>query len=121
MSRSEWNKQKEKAQKENALGKEKYDRERNRIEEENRRIIESLSGPLFTGIRREEGCRCCEYAFFATAAIESVPTEILVPLKAVKAKVVLDSGITKLDLELTYTNLDDKSPIETTFEFPLES
>jgi len=43
-----------------------------------------------------------------------------VPLKAVKATVVLDSGITKLDLELTYTNLDEKSPIETTFEFPLE-
>jgi len=79
-----------------------------------------LSGPVFTGARRCDGS-CCNYALFATAAIESVLTEVLVPLKAVKATVVLDSGITKLDLELTYTNLDDKSPIETTFEFPLEN
>ena len=42
------------------------------------------------------------------------------PLKAVKVSVVLDAGISRLDLQLTYINLDTTSPIETTFEFPID-
>ena len=63
---------------------------------------------------------CCHYCLFGTAAYNSDFAEVLVPLKSVKATVVLDAGITRLDLQLTYTNLDAASPIETTFEFPID-
>ena len=63
---------------------------------------------------------CCHYCLFGTAAYNSDFAEVLVPLKSVKATVVLDAGINRLDLQWTYTNLDATSPIETTFEFPID-
>jgi hypothetical protein len=74
---------------------------------------------MFPGaIRCEKSC--CHYCLFGTAAYNSDFAEVLVPLKAVKVSVLLDAGVSRLDLQLTYTNLDATSPIETTFEFPID-
>ena len=120
ISRSQWNKQKAKLEKQSNERKILHEKEQQRIQQEQKEIIDRLSKPIFQGaIRCDKSC--CHYCLFATAAYNSDFAEVLVPLKAVKVSVVLDSGISSLDLQLTYTNLDATSPIETTFEFPLDS
>jgi hypothetical protein len=46
---------------------------------------------------------------------------MLVPLKHVKINGTLECGHAILDVQLTYANLGSDSPIECTFEFPVES
>ena len=42
------------------------------------------------------------------------------PLQHVKIMGKLESGHALLDVQLTYINNEDSSPIECTFEFPIE-
>jgi hypothetical protein len=44
---------------------------------------------------------------------------LLVPLTDVFIKGTLNGSLTKLDVQLSYANLYSDSPIECTFEFPL--
>lgn len=46
---------------------------------------------------------------------------MLVPLQHVAITGVLEAGHAILDVQLSYANLGTESPIECTFEFPLES
>ena len=43
------------------------------------------------------------------------------PVKDVKFFARLDSGIAKIDVELSYINLSSNAPIECTFSYPIES
>ena len=52
-----------------------------------------------------------------TQNYESV--DIIVPLKNVFSKVMLHSGITTMELSLTYTNTDSINPIEVSFVYPM--
>ena len=46
--------------------------------------------------------------------------EVLVPLKSVALFGQLEAGLASINVQLTYSNLISKNPIECTFEFPIE-
>ena len=45
---------------------------------------------------------------------------MLLPFKSVKIMGVLEGPIATLDIELTYVNPETNSPIECSYEFPLD-
>ena len=45
---------------------------------------------------------------------------MLLPFKSVKIRGVLEGPIATLDIDLTYVNPDEASPIECSYEFPMD-
>lgn len=69
-----------------------------------------------------DGSRKCGYTMYTKYVDPELKQErqLLVPLKDVTIKGILEAGHATLDVQLTYSNISDDRSIECTFEFPLE-
>ena len=66
---------------------------------------------------------CCRTVLWSHPTYQeqnSASKQLLVPLTDVQIKGVLEAGHATIDVQLTYQNLGTDSPIECTFEFPVD-
>lgn len=66
--------------------------------------------------------KCCSTTMWTNYVdpLTQQSNKLLVPLKDVNIKGILEAGHATLDVQLTYINAGDDNPIECTFEFPLD-